>query len=82
MTLHYDICGHISDWFKKSLKDQKQFTHVKHVNSDLSLISCGVPQGSNLRSQLFISYMDDNYNISIFYAYYIKIGGRSWAIPK
>ena len=60
----YGIRGHILDWFRSYLQNRKQYIHIDDTNSNLSSISCDVPQGSILGPLLFILYINDISNIS------------------
>ena len=50
-------------WSKKSLQGRKQQTLFNGIESDLSCISQGVPQGSTLGPLLYILYVNDCFEI-------------------
>ena len=55
----YGIRGNSLKWFDSNLKDRNQICSVNGKLSSAREIGCGVPQGSNLGSILFLLYIND-----------------------
>ena len=51
---YYGIRGISNNWFKSYLSNRKQFVSINGYDSGLAEIKCGVPQGSVLRSPIFV----------------------------
>jgi len=56
---NYGIRGVVRDWFTNYLSNRQQYTCVNGINSSLTILTCGVPQGSVLGPLLFLIYVND-----------------------
>ena len=67
----YGIRGIAKDWFVSYLSDRQQFVTVNGVKSDLTSISCGIPQGSVLGPILFLLYINDFHLCSALFDFHL-----------
>ena len=68
---HYGVRGCALEWFRSYLSDRKQYVSVNGSNSNLELVSCGVPQGSVLGPLLILIYVNDLPNASKKLSFYL-----------
>lgn len=59
---YYGIRGIPLKWFESYLTNRKQYVQINNNSSSTSLVSRGVPQGSNLGPLLYIIYANDIHN--------------------
>ena len=57
--LNYGIEQHSLKWFQSYLSDRYQRCLVNQNLSDACQVNCGIPQGSNLGTLLFLVYIND-----------------------
>ena len=64
----YGIRGISNDWFISHLSSRQQSVMCNGHESENKMMRCGVPQGSILGPLLFLMYINDLTDVSIFYA--------------
>ena len=62
----YGIRGKVLEWFHSYLFNRSQYAIYDDIQSETHHIKCGVPQGSIIGPLLFIIYINDICNVSMF----------------
>lgn len=68
---HYGLDRITLKWFSDYLTNRRQCVSLKQSFSKLKMISCGVPQGSNLGLLLFLIYVNDIFNTSTLLNFFL-----------
>ena len=56
---HYGIRSIVLEWIVSYLSNRKQFVQINDISSEHKTITCGIPQGSVLGTNLFSIYIND-----------------------
>ena len=57
---NYGVRGIVQNWFHSYLNQRCHYTVIGKVNSPMSFVNCGIPQGSVLCPLLFLVYINSD----------------------
>ena len=66
---YYGVKNTELSWFQSYLTERSQYVEINGIPSNVLTISTGVPQGSILGALIFLIYMNDIPEVSIFFKY-------------
>ena len=67
----YGIRDIAKDWFTSYLPNRQEFVTVNGIESDLTSISCGIPQRSVFGASLFLLYINDVHLCSTLFDFHL-----------
>ena len=79
---HYGIRGTVNDWIASYLTSRIQTTQIGNLISKKEKMLFGVPQGSVLGPLLFLIYINDIYNASSKFGFYLFADDTNLIYPQ